>query len=175
MEMVQNMNVAYQKNVNMGVHGLKEIFATQTIKEHENSVDALAANPTNEAQFATGSHDMSIRIWDANKAKCLGIMKGHEKGVWSTVYDNTGKRLLSCSPDNSARIWDTKSGKQSMILNGHSLFCYKAIFDSDGANVATVGADKLVNYWDLRNTQAPVFSLGDNEHCLMNCDFLPND
>jgi len=49
-------------------------------------------------------------------------MKGHEKGVWSAVYDPSGKRILTSSPDNSARIWDTKTGKQSGILNGHSLF-----------------------------------------------------
>ena len=90
--------------------------------EHENSVDALAANPSNEAVFATASHDRTIRIWDASRVKCLGILKGHEKGVWSCVYDNAGKRLLTASPDKSARIWDTKTGKQCGILNGHSLF-----------------------------------------------------
>jgi len=92
------------------------------ILEHENSVDALCANPTNEVNFATGSHDRTIKIWDASKQKCTGTLKGHELGVWSCVYDNAGKRLLTASPDMSARLWDTKTGKQCGILKGHTLF-----------------------------------------------------
>jgi len=111
MEMVANELVAYEKNPNIGSHGLPEIFATTTIREHENSVDALTANPQNENVFATASHDRTIKIWDASKGKCLGTMKGHEKGVWSCVYDSPGTRLLTCSPDMSARLWDTKTGK----------------------------------------------------------------
>jgi WD40 repeat protein len=33
--------------------------------EHENSVDALSANPVSENEFATASHDKTIKIWDA--------------------------------------------------------------------------------------------------------------
>lgn len=175
MEMVANPDISYVKSPNVGAHGLPEIFPVKSVREHENSVDALTAHPQNENVFATGSHDRTIKIWDANKAKSLATLKGHEKGVWSCVYDPTGSRLLTASPDFTARIWDTKTGKQTLVLKGHSLFCYKAVFDSDGANVCTVGADKVVNYWDLRNPQAPVFSLNDSPNVLMNCDFLPND
>jgi len=125
--------------------------------------------------FATGSHDRTIKIWDANKSKATATLKGHEKGVWSIVYDPTGARLMTSSPDFTARIWDAKTGKTSAVLNGHSSFCYKAVFDSEGLNVATVGADKVVNYWDLRNTKTPVFSMNDSPNVLMSCDFLPND
>lgn len=90
--------------------------------EHDNSVDALAANPQNAKEFATGSHDRTVKIWDAPTFKCKGTIKGHEKGVWSLSYDSSGKKLLTSSPDFSARIWDTKTGKQTAILNNHTLF-----------------------------------------------------
>jgi hypothetical protein len=46
MELINTIdNVAYQKNPNLGNHGLPEIKALHTIREHDNSVDALAANP----------------------------------------------------------------------------------------------------------------------------------
>lgn len=35
--------------------------------EHENSVDCISANPRNPNEFATGSHDKSIKIWDASR------------------------------------------------------------------------------------------------------------
>jgi WD40 repeat protein len=143
---------------NKGDIGLPEIFPIKEIREHENSVDALCANPTNEKEFSTASHDQTIKIWDAPSYKCRATMKGHEKGVWSLMYDQTGKRLVSSSPDSFVKIWDAKSGKCTDTLKGHSSFCYKAAFDHSGIHVVSCGTDKLLNYWDLRKTQAPIFS-----------------
>ena len=137
--------------------GLPEIFPIKEIKEHENSVDAITANPTSETRFASASHDTTIKFWDAPSYKCVQTLKGHEKGVWSLHYDTKGDRLISSSPDSFAKIWDAKTGKCIETLKGHQHFCYKAIFSQDGENVATVGADKVLNYWDLRNTKTPIF------------------
>jgi WD40 repeat protein len=38
------------------------------IKSHLNSVETLAAHPSNKF-FATGSHDHTIKIWDLEKTK----------------------------------------------------------------------------------------------------------
>lgn len=84
--------------------------------DHDNSVDALVGNPKTDKEFASGSHDRTIKIYDSNTFKVRQTMKGHEDGIWSLSYDHTGSNLLSCSPDRSARIWDVRSGKQSGIL-----------------------------------------------------------
>lgn len=122
-------------------------------------MDAIQANPLNEKEFATASHDMSIKVWDAPAYKCRMTLKGHEKGIWSLDYDRkTGSRFCTSSPDSLVKVWDIKSGKCSATLSGHTRYCYKAVFDNDGMNIASVGADKLLNYWDLRQTKTPVFS-----------------
>ena len=89
---------------------------------HENSVDAICANPQSENEFATGSHDHTIKMWDAPKYGVKSTIKGHEKGVWALSYDNTGKRLISASPDQTSKIWDVKSGKCMDTLRGHTHF-----------------------------------------------------
>lgn len=45
--------------------GVLEIYPTATLRKHDNSVDAVANNPKSDNQFATGSHDRTIKIWDA--------------------------------------------------------------------------------------------------------------
>ena len=44
----------------------EEIHPVAENREHTNSVDALSANPTNRAIYASGSHDYNIKLWDGN-------------------------------------------------------------------------------------------------------------
>lgn len=145
--------------------------------EHENSVDGLATTPHNEKQFATCSHDHTIKIWDGVKMKSTNTIKNaHDEGVWSLQYDRpTGTKLISCSPDSKVKVWDVKSGKAAITFAGHSHYCYKACFDNDAEHVASVGADKVLNYWDIRSNKAPLFKMEDSPSCLMGVDFMPND
>lgn len=85
-------------------------------------MDAICANPQTDKEFATGSHDHTIKIWDAPKYGVKGTIKGHEKGVWALQYDQSGKRLISASPDHTSRIWDIKSGKCADTLRAHTHF-----------------------------------------------------
>ena len=85
-----------------------------------NSVDAITANPKNDKEFSSGSHDKSIKVWDATTQKCIKTLTGHSQGVWALEYSSDGKNLLSASPDAVCKVWDVKSGKSSIDLKGHS-------------------------------------------------------
>ena len=72
----------YRQFETSGQHNLEEIKPKAIIKgtslfsitssyllntyliEHENSVDCIAANPHTHAEFVTGSHDKTIKVWD---------------------------------------------------------------------------------------------------------------
>ena len=53
---------------------------------HENSVDCLTANPTTDTEFATGSHDKTIIVWDAETAKVKKQLRGNAEGIWNLNY-----------------------------------------------------------------------------------------
>lgn len=87
---------------------------------HENSVDSISVDPTSDKLFASGSHDKTIKLWDATKPqKALNTLTGNKNGVWCLNYAHDGKRLLSASSDGLCKIWDVKTGKVTQELTAH--------------------------------------------------------
>lgn len=129
----------------------------QENREHIDSVDSLSANPVNRAQYASASHDGTIKLWDANSHRCLKTMRGHEDGVWSLNYMTDGRQMISASVDGKAKIWDANSGQCSSTLDFHQSKCYTAVANEAMNMAATVSADRKIAIWDLRKIQAPLF------------------
>ncbi len=122
------------ENANQGDLGVLEIAPTLRIRgkptlkhlnsifpaAHENSVDAITCDPTSDRLFASGSHDKTIKLWDAQKPqKALNTLTGNKNGIWSLNYSHDGKRLLSASSEGLCKIWDVKSGKCTTELTAH--------------------------------------------------------
>jgi len=119
-EQVNMAKTMLLENANMGDLGVLQIKPTTQIKAHENSVDALSVDPNPDKLFATGSHDKTIKIWDATKPqKALNVITGNKQGVWCLNYSHDGKRLLSASSDGLCKIFDVKSGKVLNELTAH--------------------------------------------------------
>lgn len=124
--------------------------------EHENSVDCISANPTNQNEFATGSHDKTIRLWDVQKQKSVKTLTGHKEGVWCINYNKDGTQLVSASPEGIAKLWDPKSGKSVADLKGHTKRVFWANYNLDSTMISTCGSDRLVLLWDLKKLSAPI-------------------
>ena len=130
---------------------VQEMNPVSENRDHTNSVDALSANPTDRTQYASGSHDHTIKIWDANNHRCVKTLRGHTDGVWSLNYLQDGRRMVSASVDGTARIWDVNSGQNTMTLAYHENKVYDAAVNDAGTQAVTVSSDKKIAIWDLRN------------------------
>jgi len=161
------------ENQNQGDLGCIQINPTLKIKAHENSVDALTVDPTSEKLFATGSHDKTVKLWDATKPqKALNVLTGNKQGVWCLNYSHDGKKLLSASSDGLCKIWDAKSGKMAAEMTAHNgAKAYYASWNADSTMVATCGSDKLICLYDVRNTKAPVFKNSESKDVVTSCEF----
>jgi len=133
----------------------------------------LTVDPNSEKLFATGSHDKTIKLWDATKPqKALNVLTGNKQGVWCLNYSHDSKKLLSASSDGLCKIWDAKSGKMAAELTAHQgAKAYFAQWNNDSTFVATCGSDKLICLYDVRNTKAPVFKNAESESVVISCDF----
>jgi WD40 repeat protein len=54
----------------------------------------------------TGSCDRTIKRWDLTTGACLGTYYGHTNWVWSIVYSQDGRSIISASEDGTMKIWD---------------------------------------------------------------------
>jgi len=158
---------------NNGDLNILEIFSTFSHRPHESSVDAITCDPTSDKLFASGSHDHTIKLWDAtNPAKCLQTISGNKEGIWSLNYSYDGKKLLSASPEGVCKVWDPKSGKATAELRAHTRKAYYASFSTDNTMVATCGSDSLVILWDTRKPSKPVFVNNESKGVVLSCDFM---
>jgi WD40 repeat protein len=148
-----------------------EIMPVAENRDHSNSVDAICGSPALDGQYASGSHDKSIKLWNVHNGQCLATMSGHANGVWCLNYFGDAKKLLSASSDGTSRIWDVNSGKSTASLGHHTGRVYYATPNFDGTLVASAGSDKIINVWDLRNVSKPVISNKDSQEVIMSCAF----
>ena len=57
-------------------------------------------------KVVTGSHDRTVRIWDAVTGECEQTLEGHSSYVSSASFSPDGTKVVSSSNDATVRIWD---------------------------------------------------------------------
>jgi len=139
-------------------------------------VDCVSANPKNETEFATGSHDKTIIVWDAETAKPKKQLTGNAQGIWNLNYFSDGNRLISASPEGVCKVWDIRAGKATQLLKGaHTGRVYKAMLNGNDTMVASCASDKKICIWDLRKIDKPVSVNTESESCIMACDWTTDN
>lgn len=142
---------------NLGIPEFLDKDCKAIIRQHENSIDGLSGNPQKPNEFATGSHDKTVMIWDTNNLKApVKVLKGHNEGIWNVNYTQNGQQLSTASPEGICKIWDVRGGKSVQDLKHHTKRCYKAMFSANDQMIATCGSDRLICVWDLRKAAKPV-------------------
>ena len=69
---------------------------------HKHSIRTLCK--ISEEEFASGSFDGTIKIWDINYMDAIETLIGHSSYVISVIKISNGD-LISCSNDHSIKIW----------------------------------------------------------------------
>ena len=82
----------------------KAVYRTASFYGHGGPVWASAV--TSSAKLATGSSDMTVKIW-GKAGKCEGTLRGHSN--WVTALAAVGERVVSGSYDATIRVWDVEN------------------------------------------------------------------
>ena len=61
----------------------------------------------NGVQFASGSSDKKVKIWDFSNRVCVHTFESHTDQVWAVDYNEDGTKLASVSDDKSLVIYST--------------------------------------------------------------------
>lgn len=109
-------------------------------------------------RIVSGSHDTTIRIWDAETGKSLKTFEEmkHDSLVNTVAFSpDPGERyIVSGGKDSTIRIWDAKTGQLLHSLEGHTRSILCSAFTADGSVIATGSHDKTIRLWDVSTAAA---------------------
>ncbi len=57
--------------------------------------------------IVSGSHDGTVRLWNAQTGTDIRVLKGHTGGVCSVVISGDSQKIVSGSRDKTVRLWNT--------------------------------------------------------------------
>lgn len=93
----------------------------------------------------TGSWDRSVRIWNLESGKEVGVLRGHTRGVRALQFDAV--KLVTGSMDSTLKIWNWRTGECLKTLRGHRdaviCLCY------DKQLLVSGSADSTIRVWDF--------------------------
>jgi WD40 repeat protein/serine/threonine protein kinase len=111
-------------------------------------------------RIASGSHDGSIRVWNADGTGKPLVLEGHTNTVETVGWDPDGKRLVSSSDDGTVRVWNADGTGEPLVLKGHTELVSSASFRPDGRRIVSASADKTVRVWSADGTGIPLVLRG---------------
>ncbi|GAA5898195.1 F-box/WD repeat-containing protein [Sporobolomyces salmoneus] len=93
----------------------------------------------------TGSWDRSVRIWNLETGKEVGVLRGHTRGVRALRFDAT--KLVTGSMDSTLKIWNWRTGECMRTLRGHrdAVIC----LTYDRQLLVSGSGDSTIRVWDF--------------------------
>ena len=88
------------------------------LKGHKRAVWAVAFSPVDRA-VASGSGDLTIKVWSVADFSCLRTLEGHTSSVLRVHWVAAGLQLLSSGSDGLVKLWSAKAGDCACTLDAH--------------------------------------------------------
>ncbi|TDL19786.1 WD40 repeat-like protein [Rickenella mellea] len=118
------------------------------IDRHTSIVTSVAFSPNGQT-IASGSHDKTVRMWNASTGAPIGKpFFGHTEGVISVAFSPGGHQIVSGSDDKTLRIWNIHTCTTVAILKGHDSEVTSVAYSSNGQLIASGSNDYTVRMWN---------------------------
>ncbi|KAK9884775.1 hypothetical protein WA026_009005 [Henosepilachna vigintioctopunctata] len=133
------------------------------LKGHRKPITDISFHPDHTTnQFASGSGDGTLMVWNLeNNSRSYNYI-GHTNAVTGVEYSCDGKILASCSLDNTVRLWTSTIRGNCSEFRAHLSPVLTINFSPDSRKLITGARDKSIKMWDV-STKAFIGSfLGHN-------------
>jgi WD40 repeat protein/serine/threonine protein kinase len=121
-----------------------------TYTEHHDAVLSVTFAPGG-TQFASGSRDKTIRLWDvAVTNRSREVCVEHKGAVEGLAISGDGKMMVSGCSANTIKFWDLRHLNQSLgAMSWHRSAIRSIAFCPDGKTFASGSEDQSVKLWDF--------------------------
>ncbi len=113
---------------------------------HTRPVFAMAIAPDG-AMAATGSGDLTVRVWEADTGTTLRVLSGHQKQIQDLAFSPDGALLASSSLDRTIRVWDPFSGREIRCFECPVPLC--TAFSPDGEVLVAGSLNGSLQFYHL--------------------------
>ncbi|RKL10750.1 hypothetical protein BFJ70_g16495 [Fusarium oxysporum] len=114
----------------------------QTLECHRGPVSSVAFS-TDSMLIASGSNDMTIKIWNVATGKEERTLKGHRSTATSVVFSKDGKLIASGSYDKSVKVWNVATNINVKSFDMGQLPRVFFFADDDSVFVTSAGSLSL--------------------------------
>ncbi len=118
-----------------------------TLIGHRFEVLSVSWSPDG-TRLATGSEDITAKVWDVAGGREMHTLKGHTNAVSSVSWSPDGTRLATGSHDGTAKVWDAAGRRELLTLRGHTGQVRSVSWSPDGTRLATGSDDGTAKIWD---------------------------
>ena len=128
----------------MNVWDLRARQIQRVVFGHREAVTCLAFSEDGK-WLATGSEDLSAKIWDVSDWRVVHTLRGHSRtegfrGVSTVAFSPDGTRLVSGGRDKIIKVWSVASGLELVELRMHSWYVNGLAFSPDGRQLASASS-----------------------------------
>lgn len=116
---------------------------------HQGRVNTVKWLNLNE-YFVSCSHDMTWKLWNTEKAKCIASQEGHARGIYTIALHPDNSLIASADLAGVAALWDLRTNKHLLTLKSHNKKILASKFAPNGYLLATGSEDNTVKIWDIR-------------------------
>ncbi|MBD2611881.1 trypsin-like peptidase domain-containing protein [Nostoc punctiforme FACHB-252] len=120
----------------------------KTLQGHFLPITSITFSPNGQT-LASGSRDMSIRLWNVATGTVKRTLQGHSERIDSVAYSPDGKILASGSDDETIKLWDVATGIIKFTLQGSFFSVHSVTFKPDGKVLASGSDDGKIKLWDV--------------------------
>lgn len=144
----------------------------KTLQGHFRPVTSISFSP-NGKTLASGSRDMTIKLWNVETGMQTRTLQGHSDQIDSVTYSPDGKILASSSDDETIKLWDVATGREIRTLQGSFFSIYSVTFNPDGKTLASGSEDGTIKLWNVA-TGTEILSLQGHSSKVSSVTFSPD-
>ena len=136
------------------------------IESHKSPITCVA---TSSRYIVTSSNDNSIRIWNVEDRKQVGVFRGYTSSIKALEISTDSKYIVTISYSKlefTVMIWNINYRRQEAVLQGHRDVINSIAITTDSKYIVSGSNDRTVRVWNLQEKIIEAVLTGHESHVI---------